>query len=212
MPNVDPFRLYVPGLDAFGDDGYPEAWHQEIKYLVREQAGHRCIRCGHPYVGVKDAKRIGVTPSPARWSPCDTNCTHLGLVRMRELYRPGDQEWAEYDLDQIGMTAGEGIMDYGPGGQPMQRWEIEAKWRVLTVHHLIEKADCREWALVALCQRCHLNIQGRVVMDRAFILEHSDWFKPYAAGYYAWKYLGEEISLAEAHLRQEELLALERLA
>ncbi len=49
-------------------------------------------------------------------------------------------------------------------------------------------------------------------MERAFIFEHSDWFKPHAAGWYAWKYLNEDITLAEARERQDELLALERLA
>ncbi len=88
-----------------------------------------------------------------------------------------------------------------------------ARWRILTVHHLNGvKADCRWWNLAALCQRCHLTIQGRVVMDRAFILEHTDWMKPHAAGFYADKYLGEQLTREQTLARLDELLALERLA
>ncbi len=57
---------------------------------------------------------------------------------------------------------------------------------VLTVHHLdADKSNCRWWNLAALCQRCHLSIQGRVIMERVYMFEHSAWFKPYVAGYYA---------------------------
>lgn len=56
----------------------------------------------------------------------------------------------------------------------------------LTVHHLTgEKRNCAWWNLTALCQRCHLHIQGKVKMERAWMFEHSDWFVPYVAGYYA---------------------------
>jgi len=56
----------------------------------------------------------------------------------------------------------------------------------LTVHHLdINPANCAWWNLAALCQRCHLHIQGKVIMERPFMFEHSEWFKPFVAGYYA---------------------------
>jgi len=58
---------------------------------------------------------------------------------------------------------------------------------VLTVHHLDgNKANCATWNLTALCQRCHLKIQGRVKMNQLFFAEItgvSDWFKPHLAGY-----------------------------
>lgn len=58
--------------------------------------------------------------------------------------------------------------------------------RMLTVHHLdLNKSNCAWWNLAALCQACHLSIQGRVVMERPFMFEHSEWFRPYVAGYYA---------------------------
>jgi len=56
----------------------------------------------------------------------------------------------------------------------------------LTVHHLdINPANCEWWNIPALCQRCHLHIQSKVVMEQPFMFEHTDWFRPYAAGYYA---------------------------
>jgi len=56
----------------------------------------------------------------------------------------------------------------------------------LTVHHLdLNPANCEWWNTPALCQRCHLQIQAKVIMERPWIFEHSGWFRPYAAGYYA---------------------------
>src|SRR5439155_22518817 len=58
---------------------------------------------------------------------------------------------------------------------------------VLTVHHLDgNKANCADWNLAVLCQRCHLTIQGRVKMNQGFfeaVLPVSDWFKPHLDGY-----------------------------
>jgi hypothetical protein len=91
-------------------------------------------------------------------------------------------------------------------------WKEPRKQRVLTVHHLDgQKWNLRWWNLVALCQVCHLIIQAKVVMDRPWsMLEHSEWFKPYVAGFYAHKYLKEAICREEAEARMEELLALEK--
>ncbi len=172
---TDPLRLYHPEVDPWNPkDGYPYAWafgDPAVKDLVRERAGHRCVRCGHPYV-----KGAG------EWSLCDETCTHGGPMRH--------------------VTSPETTI--------IRR---EAQWRILTVHHLNGvKADCRWWNLAALCQRCHLVIQGRVVMERIYPFEHSEWFKPYAAGYYASVYLGEDLTREETMLRLDELLALERMA
>lgn len=57
---------------------------------------------------------------------------------------------------------------------------------VLTVHHLdLDPQNCAWWNIPALCQRCHLTIQSKVVMEQPWMFEHSHWFKPYVAGYYA---------------------------
>jgi len=64
--------------------------------------------------------------------------------------------------------------------------EVESG-HVLTVHHLDgDKGNCAAWNLAALCQRCHLKIQGRVRMEQGFmeqILPVSKWFRPHLAGY-----------------------------
>jgi len=57
----------------------------------------------------------------------------------------------------------------------------------LTVHHMdMNPANSRWWNLLPLCQKCHLHIQAKVILERPFMFEHTDWFKPYIAGYYAW--------------------------
>lgn len=83
----------------------------------------------------------------------------------------------------------------------------------LTVHHWDgNKANCRWWNLLALCQRCHLRIQAKVHPDDPFMFEHSEWCKPYAAGFYAFKYLGEQRTRKYVEAHMDELLALERIA
>jgi 5-methylcytosine-specific restriction endonuclease McrA len=90
---------------------YPPNW-PEIARQVKEAAGWRCIRCGHP------------------------------------------------DDTQAGYMLG--------------------------VHHLdLDKSNCAWWNLLALCQRCHLRIQAKVILERPWMFTHSEWFRPYAAGFYA---------------------------
>lgn len=92
---------------------YPRNWN-EIAQRVKDEAGWKCVRCGHPHES--------------------------------------------------------------------------ASGHVLTVHHLdMNPANCKWWNLVALCQRCHLTIQAKVRMERVWLLPHSEWFKPYVAGYYAFQ-------------------------
>jgi hypothetical protein len=207
----DLLRVYLDPAEI-GQDGYPYAWHGKpvplrpyydgaidrlvsIKDYVRELTGHRCVRCGHPYV-------TG-THGRGEWSPCDELCDHGGPFRLRVI----DEE---YDLEHTISFTPDASLDWilaTEGTLP------EAQWRILTVHHLNGvKHDCRWWNLAALCQRCHLSIQGRVLMERVYPLEHSDWFKPYAAGWYAWAYLGEELTREQTLARLDELLALERAA
>jgi 5-methylcytosine-specific restriction endonuclease McrA len=89
-----------------------------------------------------------------------------------------------------------------------------ASGHVLTVHHFDgNKANNRWWNLMALCQRCHLTVQGRVNPQLPYFLEHSPWAKPYVAGFYAAKYeANPDISRADVLDRLEILLAHERLA
>ena len=54
---------------------------------------------------------------------------------------------------------------------------------VLTVHHLDgDKANCRKWNLAALCQRCHLKIQGRVNWRQGYMFQHAEWMRPHVEG------------------------------
>jgi hypothetical protein len=122
---------------------------------------------------------------------------------VRYRYDAEDGSRVEHLDHQLATEAGV-VVGYGK--------EVEAsRWRILTVHHLDgNKANCRWWNLAALCQRCHLTIQGKVQMARVWPWEHSFWFRPYAAGFYAATYLGEELTRSEVEARLDELLALER--
>lgn len=84
---------------------------------------------------------------------------------------------------------------------------------MLTVHHLdLNKSNCVWWNLVALCQRCHLRIQAKVILERPWFLEHSAWFKPYVAGYYAHLYnLPDQRPIVEAHIDDLILLGQGRI-
>jgi hypothetical protein len=80
-------------------------------------------------------------------------------------------------------------------------------WRILTVHHLDgDKANCRWWNLAALCQRCHLTMQGKVRMNQSYLYAHSLWFRPYVAGYYAFAVLGLDLTREEVEAQLSEFL------
>jgi 5-methylcytosine-specific restriction endonuclease McrA len=214
---VDVLRVYDRPDDEIGADGYPVEWHRlpegwllewssgigvheyppgermGVKHVVRAEAGHRCVRCLHPY-----------RPWEARgeWTPCDDQCTHRTGGALRVHTADGDfhHETGSYPLELL-------------EGPDVAR--VEAQWRILTVHHLRTgteaKRDLRWWNLAALCQRCHLTIQGKVQMDRVWPWPHTPWFRPYAAGFYAWRYLGLELTRFETMQRLDELLALESM-
>lgn len=82
----------------------------------------------------------------------------------------------------------------------------------LTIHHLdMDPGNSRWWNLLPLCCPCHLQIQHKVVLERPWVMtEHSVWFRPYVAGWYAWRYLGEELTREQTTARLNELLAIER--
>lgn len=182
-------RLYT--REEAGKDGYPQAWHDTIKHAVREDAGHRCVRCHHPY-----AKGAG------QWSPCDERCEHDGPFSIR-YWSAG--EWSAADNADVEWWLEHGRHAPDPA-------ILAAQWRILTVHHLDgDKLNCRWFNLMAACQRCHLQVQGRVRMERVYPWPHTEWFRPYAAGYYALTYLGEDLSRAETVARLDELLALEQM-
>lgn len=56
---------------------------------------------------------------------------------------------------------------------------------MLTVHHLdMDPQNCAWHNLPALCQKCHLQIQHKVILERDWMFEHTPWFRPYVAVYY----------------------------
>jgi len=58
---------------------------------------------------------------------------------------------------------------------------------VLTVHHLDgDKQNLEHWNLAALCQRCHLQIQNRVVFQRPWYFEHTPWMARHVEDYNEW--------------------------
>ena len=85
-----------------------------------------------------------------------------------------------------------------------------ASGHVLTVHHFDgNKSNNSWWNLMALCQRCHLRVQGRVNPELPYFLEHSEWAKPYIAGFYAKKYLNMELTREDVEATLDDLLKLE---
>lgn len=116
--------------------------------------------------------------------------------------------------------------DYNPDGKEKRRAAREAAGnkcircgspsvagRILTTHHFDgNKANDAWWNLMALCQVCHLQVQSKVDPETPFFLEHSEWAKPYVAGFYALKYEGKMILREEAMERLDELLAYELLS
>lgn len=147
-------------LDMSNASEYPHNW-DKVADRVKERAGWRCVRCGHPAEGVNE--RI----------PCDDQCDP----------------------------------DRHPGGLD------DGRQRILTVHHLDEdKSNCRWWNLAALCQVCHLVIQGKVDMERCWPFPHSEWFRPYVAGYYAHHFgLPDEREIVTDHTDELILLGQGRL-
>jgi 5-methylcytosine-specific restriction endonuclease McrA len=85
----------------------------------------------------------------------------------------------------------------------------DGKPRILTVHHLDgNKSNCKWWNLLALCQVCHLTIQGRVIPERAWLFHHSPWFVPFVCGFYASHYAQIEITREQADAEPARYLAL----
>lgn len=166
---------------------YPPDW-PEISNRVWADAGHRCIRCQHPYVKGVHGK--------GEWTPCDGLCRHGGPVAVLE--GPGDL--VPRFRGSAALFVREGLKCF-------------AQWRIGTVHHLDgNKANCVWWNLLALCQRCHLTVQSRVNPHQPYMLEHSEWFKPYVVGFYAFKYQNRQLTREQAGQEMEQLLQLERIA
>lgn len=172
---------------------YPADWKQTSDD-VWAAAGHRCIRCGHPYRKGEHGK--------GEFTPCDELCAHTGPVWTGSWGKP---------INELALLAGETAKDYARLCRPGH--QIFAQWRIGTVHHFDgNKANCAWYNLLALCQRCHLQIQCRVNPQQPYMFEHSAWAKPYVAGFYAKKYENRDITREQAVEEMDRLLAYERIA
>jgi hypothetical protein len=169
---------------------YPPEW-KAVSLATKIEAGFRCVRCGHPN---------------GRWSrPGNDHALYAESLRWRVLgfehVRP-----RVYEVEGGGAWLRHHAF---PCDRHCTHDPEVRKHRVLTVHHLDGvKANLAWFNLAALCQRCHLEIQGRVRMEQSYLHPHSEWFRPYVAGYYAHTVLGEVLTRAEVEARLPELLCL----
>lgn len=178
-------------MRRFTNDYNPDG--KERRSEARQAAGNRCLRCGHPYECGSHGK--------GEWSHCDNGCTHAGELRITKAN--GEQSLINASHTVKFMLS----PSYRPGRYIIR---IEARWRILTVHHMDgDKSNDAWWNTLALCQRCHLEIQGKLDPEMPFFLPHSEWIKPYIAGFYAKKYENRNITRQEAEERMTELLAYE---
>lgn len=121
-------------------------------------------------------------PGTGRPHACDAQCDDL-RGRRRHL-EPGQERRI--------VTA----HDYGPGLN-------------YGVHHLDgDKANSAWWNLLAMCNSCHLTIQSRVIVERPYILAHSEWFIPYVCGWYAHYYGHLAITREQAIAEPARFLAM----
>lgn len=166
-----------------------------VRQRAREEAGHRCVRCGHPY-------ECGIArPDRGEWSDCDEQCDHKGIVRMLNTVS-APPVWGEpFEISPFSVPAGKSVR---------LGCRFQARWRILTVHHFDgDKANDAWWNLLSLCQVCHLSFQSRVDPEIPWMFEHSAWLRPYVAGFYAAKYEGKNLTREEVESRIDELLAYE---
>ena len=158
------------------------------------------------------------TDYPAEWPEVATKVKDDAAWRCVRCHHrnesPKQHAYCDHfcDLSRHQEVAGGVEVEYGRFTSLKVYYKAPQKQRVLTVHHLDgDKQNLKWWNLAALCQVCHLIIQAKVHMIRPWAMfEHSEWFKPYVAGFYAWRYLHEDLIRGQVEERMEELLALEK--
>lgn len=120
--------------------------------------------------------------------------------RVQAAYR-AERERPGTDLAERLERLGAQVGDYPPEWptvamlvKALAGWKCERCGRphgpipgVLTVHHLDgDKWNLNDWNLAALCQRCHLRVQGRVIFMQDWPFEHSPWMARHVLGYNEW--------------------------
>lgn len=132
---------------------YPPDW-ADISTAVKEAAGWCCVRCGHPHDPGKSMK------------PCP-DCPPERGFEVNGTERKSVVQAAADAACQTCQGSREVIDD-------------DNSWYCLTVHHLdMDKSNCVDWNMAALCQRCHLSVQGRVDFYQQYLFEITGWMRPY---------------------------------
>jgi 5-methylcytosine-specific restriction endonuclease McrA len=154
-----------------------------IARSVKEDAGWRCVRCKHPF-----------DPTTSRVRPCDDGCD---ATRGR-LIRPENVGLISLSI-QLPMPYSSHPQPHAPSVPGLS----------FTVHHFDGRKDNNAWwNLMALCNSCHLTIQGRVIPERPWLFEHSAWMVHYVCGFYAYYYGQQQITRVEAIEEPDRWLAL----
>lgn len=152
-----------------GENGYPPEW-PAVSLATKIEAGFRCVRCGHP-----NGRFVQAASDPELTAR--VLAAKLGTDVLPRVYHVEGGAWIRHHLI--------------PCDELCAHDPRETDHRILTVHHLDGVKPHLSWFnLCALCQRCHLTIQGKVVLDQAYLHPHSPWFYPYVGGYYAATVLG----------------------
>lgn len=166
---------------------YPTEW-PATSLRVKEEAGYRCVRCRH---------------RGAVWVPTGVDPDRFAQV-LRKKY---GKTTGRVDRVEGGAWIRSGRLPCDEECDPWYHQPQDRRLRVLTVHHVDnDKGNLAWWNLAALCQVCHLQVQGRVVLAQTWAQPHSRWFWPYVAGYYASTILGQQLSRQEVEARLPELL------
>jgi hypothetical protein len=96
-----------------------------------------------------------------------------------------------------------------PSGRIISRGDDRFRGLNYGVHHFDgDKSNNRWWNLLPLCNSCHLTIQSRVIPERPWLFEHSEWAKIYVAGFYAWWFARLEPRREEVEAHIDLYLAL----
>lgn len=107
---------------------------------------------------------------PKRWPQIAQRVRRMNGWRCERCHHPSKPHTAEWNQPCDDQCTHPGIGD--------------GKMRVLTVHHLDgNKSNCRLWNLAALCQVCHLQVQGRVAWYQGWPLPHTPWMQKHVDRY-----------------------------
>ncbi len=144
---------------------YPPNW-REIAYAAKERAGWRCERCRHPD---EPPWKIGGSRT-TQWNRLRDPFLNPDNVAFQRAPSVCDELCSHPpEPDRVAAYIGRG--------------DHLAKQRMLTVHHLdLNKSNCADWNLAALCQGCHLTIQAKVHFDQAYQFDHTPWMQWHVDG------------------------------